>query len=178
MNSTVQHPSAPRPHRPRTRRSPLATAALLAAAAALTAGASACSAQSTPPAVQQPTAAAVPAGVESVSPQLAEARKAAATELKSVKGRGNAVGDIKLSAVDQATSHGHPAATVKITNHTAKAASYAIQVAFTDSSGKSVETTYTALSDLGPGQTATLLTFGTSTPQGSTTAKVAKAERH
>ncbi|WP_217698426.1 FxLYD domain-containing protein, partial [Streptacidiphilus griseoplanus] len=108
----------------------------------------------------------------------AAARAAASAALKTVKGRGNAVGDVQLSAVDEATAHGHPAATVKITNHTRTAASYAVQVDFADGAGKVVETAVTALDDLGPGQTATLLTFGSKASQTTTTPKVAKAERH
>ncbi|WP_377268467.1 hypothetical protein [Peterkaempfera sp. SMS 1(5)a] len=180
MNRNEQHPRSARPGRPRTRRPLTTTLALLLAAAGVAAGTTACSGDATPPPVVggQSAPAVAPTSVESVSPQLAAARAAASASLKSVKGRGNAVGDVQLSGVDEATAHGHPAATVKITNHTAQAASYAVQVDFADGAGTVVESAVTALDDLGPGQTATLLTFGSKATQAGTTAKVAKAERH
>ncbi|MGA5699216.1 hypothetical protein [Peterkaempfera bronchialis] len=172
MNSTDQH-TATRPAPPRPRRSATAIAALLLAAGLAT-GATACSGTDAPPAAPP---AVAPSGVESVSPQLAAARAEASATLKSVQGRGNAVKDVELSGVPEDTAHGHPAATVKITNHTDRSASYAVQVDFEDSSGKTVETTVTALRNLGPGQTATLLTFGEKPATAPTTPKIAKAQR-
>ncbi|MFJ6214417.1 hypothetical protein ACIQGZ_13940 [Streptomyces sp. NPDC092296] len=185
MNTTDQHPIA-RPVPLRQRRSARSTAGLLIAAAALVVGATACSgstgAAGAAPAAgdagaSAPAATATPESVESVSAEVAAARAAAAAELKTVQGQGNAVGDITLSGVPASTAHGHPAATVKISNHSGRTASYAVLVDFVDASGKTVESTVTALHDLGDGQTATLLTFGTKSSRTTTTPKVAKAQR-
>ncbi|AXI78234.1 hypothetical protein C7M71_013060 [Peterkaempfera bronchialis] len=66
---------------------------------------------------------------------------------------------------------------MRITNHSGSRASYAVRIDFTDSSGKTVESTVVGVRDLEPGRTATLLAFGSTATRTPTTPKVAQAQR-
>jgi hypothetical protein len=111
----------------------------------------------------------------SVSADLERSRAAAESRLKSVSGTGNAMGDVSVKGLPNATPPSRRAALVTVTNRTGKTASYAIQVDFTDSSGKTVDTSFVTAPDVAPGKSVMVTAFTRST---GTAPKLAKAERY
>jgi hypothetical protein len=111
----------------------------------------------------------------SVSADLERSRAAAENRLKNVSGSGNAVGEVSVKGLPNATPPSTRAALVTVTNRTSKTASYAVQVDFTDSSGKTVDTTFVNAPDVAPGKSATVVAFSKTT---GSAPKLAKAERY
>ncbi|WP_127355953.1 hypothetical protein [Actinacidiphila soli] len=111
----------------------------------------------------------------SVSAQVEKARTSAEKVLKSVSGSGNAIDDVSITGLPTATKAGKRLAVVTITNRTRQPASFAVQIDFIDSSGKTVESTVVSATDVPPGEKATPLASGTST---ASAPKIAKAQRY
>ncbi|MGW1891682.1 hypothetical protein ACWCP6_15720 [Streptomyces sp. NPDC002004] len=111
----------------------------------------------------------------SVSAQLERSRASAENRLKSVSGTGNAAGDVSVRGLPNATPPSTRAALVTITNRTQGPASYAVQVDFTDKSGKTVDTAFVTATDVAPGKPTVVLAFSHHT---DTSPKLAKAERY
>lgn len=122
--------------------------------------------------------AAASAFEASVSAQAARANAAAAARLKNVQGSGNAIADVVLTGKPRAETGGLTAVVVNITNRTGQQASYAVQVDFTDSSGKAVETRTIGVQDLDPGEKAQPLAISRKPSNLNLTPRVAKAQRY
>ena len=114
----------------------------------------------------------------SVSAEVERANKAAQNELKNVKAPGNATSDVTMKGKPRAQTGGLLAVVVTITNKTDKKASYAVQVDFLDSSGKTVETRYVGAENLAPGDKANPLAISRKPPQPVLTPKLVKAQRY
>lgn len=113
----------------------------------------------------------------SVSARIAEASASAAGVLKGASGRGNAVADVTLTGLPTANTNGTRAVVVTITNPTSRTASYAVQIDFVDSGGKTVDSAVVAADDVPPGGKATPVAFSRTSAQ-QTQPRVAKAERY
>ncbi|MEU6140371.1 FxLYD domain-containing protein [Streptomyces sp. NPDC047081] len=114
----------------------------------------------------------------SVSAEVERANKAAQSELKDVQGQGNAMSEVAMTGKPRAQTGGLLAVVVTITNKTDKKASYAVQVDFLDSSGKTVETRYVGAEDLEPGEKAQPLAISRKPPEPVLTPKLVKAQRY
>ncbi|GLW47320.1 hypothetical protein Stsp02_29820 [Streptomyces sp. NBRC 14336] len=114
----------------------------------------------------------------SVSAEVARANAAAQEQLEDVEGQGNAMADVSLRGKPRADTGGLLAVVVSITNRTDETASYAVQVDFSDSDGKVVETRYVGAEDLEPGERATPIAISRKPPEPPLTAKIAKAQRY
>jgi hypothetical protein len=114
----------------------------------------------------------------SVSAELERANKAAQTELATVDGPGNAMSEVTMSGKPRSGTGGLLAVVVTITNKTDKTASYAVQVDFLDSAGKTVETRYVGAEDLKPGDRAQPVAVSRKPTEPVLTPKVAKAQRY
>ncbi|MDH6213777.1 FxLYD domain-containing protein [Streptomyces pseudovenezuelae] len=114
----------------------------------------------------------------SVSAAVERANKAAQNELKDVKGQGNALSDVAMTGKARANTDGLLAVIVSITNRTDHKASYAVQVDFLDSAGKTVETRYVGAEDLAPGERAQPLAISRKPPEPVLTPKLVKAQRY
>ncbi|MFB7946787.1 hypothetical protein ACFC6L_17955 [Kitasatospora phosalacinea] len=95
----------------------------------------------------------------SVNAQLEATRAKAAEVLANVPDSGNASSDVTLTGVPNATSGDLTAAIVTVTNSTLDTRSYAIQVDFTDNSGKSVDSQVVGVENLAAGATANPVVF-------------------
>ncbi|MFJ4677685.1 MULTISPECIES: hypothetical protein [unclassified Kitasatospora] len=95
----------------------------------------------------------------SVNAQLAATRAKAAEVLAAVPDAGNAISDVTLTGVPNSTSGDLTAAMVTVTNSTTETRSYAIQVDFTDSTGKSVDSQAVGIENLAAGATANPMAF-------------------
>ncbi|RAJ46989.1 hypothetical protein K353_00190 [Kitasatospora sp. SolWspMP-SS2h] len=95
----------------------------------------------------------------SVNAQLAATRAKAAEVLAAVTDAGNAISDVTLTGVPNSTSGDLSAAMVTVTNSTTETRSYAIQVDFTDSTGKSVDSQAVGIENLAAGATANPMAF-------------------
>ncbi|WP_282204074.1 hypothetical protein [Kitasatospora fiedleri] len=95
----------------------------------------------------------------SVNAQLAATRAKAAEVLAAVPDAGNAISDVTLTGVPNSTSGNLSAAMVTVTNSTTETRSYAIQVDFTDSTGKSVDSQAVGIENLAAGATANPMVF-------------------
>ncbi|GLW69840.1 hypothetical protein Kpho02_21390 [Kitasatospora phosalacinea] len=95
----------------------------------------------------------------SVNAQLGAARARAAEVLANVPDSGNASSDVTLTGVPNATAGDLNAAIVTITNSTLDTRSYAVQVDFTDHSGKSVDSQAVGVENLAAGATANPVVF-------------------
>lgn len=122
--------------------------------------------------------AAASAFEASVSAEVERANKAAQTELAKVDGQGNAMSDVAMTGKPRSETGGLLAVVVTITNKTDKQASYAVQVDFLDSSGKTVETRYVGAEDLDPGEKAQPLAVSRKPQEPVLTPKLAKAQRY
>lgn len=114
----------------------------------------------------------------SVSAETERADKAARTELAQVDGQGNAMSEVTLTGKPRSTTGGLLAVVVTITNKTNRTASYAVQVDFLDSSGKTVETRYVGAEDLKPGEKVQPVAVSRKPAEPVLTPKVAKAQRY
>lgn len=114
----------------------------------------------------------------SVSAETARANQAAAAQLKKVSGGGNAKADVSLTGKPRAQTGGLLAVVVDITNRTDQEASYAVQVDFTDPSGKVVESRSVGAEDLAPGEKAQPLAISRKPAAPVLTPRVAKAHRY
>ncbi|MET7619219.1 hypothetical protein [Streptomyces sp. NPDC005408] len=122
--------------------------------------------------------AAASAFEASVSAEVARANQEAAAELKKVTGKGNATSDVTLVGKPRSETGGLLAVVVRITNRTDQQAAYAVQVDFTDSTGKVVESRVVGASDLAPGKGAQPLAISRKPPDLKLTATIAKAQRY
>ncbi|MFC8676089.1 FxLYD domain-containing protein [Streptomyces griseorubiginosus] len=114
----------------------------------------------------------------SVSAETERANEAARTELSKVDGQGNAMSEVTMTGKPRSTTGGLLAVVVTITNKTDRTASYAVQVDFLDSSGKTVETRYVGAEDLKPGEKAQPLAVSRKPAEPVLTPKLAKAQRY
>ena len=114
----------------------------------------------------------------SVSAETERANEAARTELAKVDGQGNAMSEVTMTGKPRSTTGGLLAVVVTITNKTDRTASYAVQVDFLDSSGKTVETRYVGAEDLKPGEKAQPLAVSRKPAEPVLTPKLAKAQRY
>ncbi|MBY8339278.1 FxLYD domain-containing protein [Streptomyces spinosirectus] len=114
----------------------------------------------------------------SVSAETKRADKAAENALKNVKGQGNAMSEVAMTGEPRSKTGGLLAVVVTITNKTAKKASYAVQVDFLDSSGKTVETRYVGAENLDPGEKARPIAISRKPPEPVLTPKLVKAQRY
>ncbi|MFF7047444.1 FxLYD domain-containing protein [Streptomyces griseorubiginosus] len=114
----------------------------------------------------------------SVSAETERAGKAARTELAKVDGQGNAMSEVTMTGKPRSTTGGLLAVVVTITNNTDRTASYAVQVDFLDSSGKTVETRYVGAEDLEPGKKAQPVAVSRKPAEPVLTPKLAKAQRY
>ncbi|MBV1940150.1 hypothetical protein KUF83_26825 [Streptomyces sp. BV286] len=122
--------------------------------------------------------AAASAFEASVSAEVSRANEAAENALKDVDGRGNAMSDVSMTGKPRSETGGLLVVLVNITNRTDDEASYAVQVDFTDSSGKTVETRYVGAEDLAPGEKAQPLAISRKPAEPALTPKLAKAQRY
>jgi hypothetical protein len=114
----------------------------------------------------------------SVSAETERANLAARTELAKVDGQGNAMSEVAMTGKPRSETGGLLAVVVTITNKTDKAASYAVQVDFLDSSDKVVETRYVGAEDLKPGEKAQPVAVSRKPADPVLTPKLAKAQRY
>ncbi|MFF3964457.1 FxLYD domain-containing protein [Streptomyces griseorubiginosus] len=114
----------------------------------------------------------------SVSAETERANEAARTELAKVDGQGNAMSEVTMTGKPRSTTGGLLAVVVTITNKTDRTASYAVQVDFLDSSGRTVETRYVGAEDLKPGEKAQPLAVSRKPAEPVLTPKLAKAQRY
>ncbi|MFC8360888.1 FxLYD domain-containing protein [Streptomyces griseorubiginosus] len=114
----------------------------------------------------------------SVSAETERANKAARAELAKVDGQGNAMSEVTMAGKPRSTTGGLLAVVVTITNRTDRTASYAVQVDFLDSSGKTVETRYVGAEDLKPGEKAQPVAVSRKPAEPALTPKLAKAQRY
>ncbi|MFG2606501.1 hypothetical protein ACGFT2_23545 [Streptomyces sp. NPDC048514] len=114
----------------------------------------------------------------SVSAESARRTAAAEKELKSVKGRGNAVSEVSMTGMPKAQTGGLLAVLVTITNKTDRKASYAVQVDFEDADHHVVETRYTGAENLEPGKKEQPVVFSHQPPDARLTPRLAKAQRY
>ncbi|MFI2611582.1 hypothetical protein [Kitasatospora sp. NPDC018619] len=111
-----------------------AAESLLASASAAAASASAASA-----AASASGAARASAFEASVSAQQAATREKAASVLSGVPDGGNAQGDVAITGINRQDTGGLHAVVVRVRNPGPAPASYAVQVDFTDTGGKTVD---------------------------------------
>ncbi|MFD5405495.1 FxLYD domain-containing protein [Streptomyces griseorubiginosus] len=114
----------------------------------------------------------------SVSAETERANKAAQAELAKVDGQGNAMSEVTMTGKPRSTTGGLLAVVVTITNRTDRTASYAVQVDFLDSSGKTVETRYVGAEDLAPGEKAQPVAVSREPAEPVLTPELAKAQRY
>ncbi|MCH0564173.1 MULTISPECIES: hypothetical protein [unclassified Streptomyces] len=112
----------------------------------------------------------------SVSADSERARTEARKELGEVQGQGNAVGDVSLTGLPLSATNNVRALLVTMTNRTDRTASFAVQVDFSDSDGKVVETVYVGARDVEAGQKAQRYAISSSPPEPRLTAGIAKAQ--
>ncbi|WP_394436044.1 hypothetical protein [Streptomyces sp. SGAir0957] len=114
----------------------------------------------------------------SVAADVERDRQEYTKQLDAVDGRGNAVDDVSLTGKPLAETDNVRALVVNITNKTDKTASFAVQVDFSDSDGKVVESKVVGAKDLKAGERAQPLAISSKPPQPHLTAKIAKAQRY
>lgn len=95
----------------------------------------------------------------SANAQLQATRAKAAEVLAAVPDAGNATADVTLTGVPNSVSGDLTAAIVTITNSTQETRSYAVQVDFTDNTGKSVDSQVVGVEQLAAGATANPVVF-------------------
>ncbi|MFI9328879.1 hypothetical protein ACIGZJ_15180 [Kitasatospora sp. NPDC052868] len=125
------------------------------------------------------SAAAAAASFEaSVSAQGVQARERAAAALGVLENGGNALGDVTITGLSRANTGGLHAVVVTITNSGLDTASYAVQVDFTDTSGKSVDSAVVGVENLPAGETAAPVAFSRKPPDQKLLPVVVKALRY
>ncbi|MEU1422488.1 hypothetical protein [Kitasatospora sp. NPDC005751] len=95
----------------------------------------------------------------SASAQGEQARQNAAAALGTLENGGNALGDVAITGVPRAQTGGLHAVVVTITNDGVNTASYAVQVDFTDTSGKTVDSSIVGAEHLAVGAQASPVAF-------------------
>ncbi|GGZ13190.1 hypothetical protein GCM10010300_66700 [Streptomyces olivaceoviridis] len=113
-----------------------------------------------------------------MSADTERARAEAQKQLAKVKGRGNATNDVSMTGVPLSQTHNVRALLVTMTNRTDKPASFAVQVDFSDSHGKVVETVVVGAQNVKPGQKAERYAISHKPPEPHLTAELAKAQRY
>ncbi|WP_351224602.1 hypothetical protein [Streptomyces sp. NPDC002133] len=169
-DSSGTTPVSPRPTPPHTASFTGSPPAALASAEA--------SARARASAAASSASAAASSLEASISAEVARANAAAAEALKDVQGGGNARSDVSLTGKPRAETAGLQVVVVTITNRTQQQASYAVQVDFTDSSGKVVESRIVGAEDLDPGEQAQPLAISRKPADMNLTPTVAKAQRY
>ncbi|MET8771365.1 hypothetical protein [Streptomyces sp. NPDC004658] len=114
----------------------------------------------------------------SVSAESERARAEAKKQLAKVRGRGNATNDVSMVGVPLSQTHNVRALLVTMTNRTDKPASFAVQVDFSDSHGKVVETVVVGAQNVKPGQKAERYAISHKPPEPHLTAELVKAQRY
>ncbi|MEV3859430.1 hypothetical protein AB0J38_34635 [Streptomyces sp. NPDC050095] len=114
----------------------------------------------------------------SVAADVERNRQEFTKELDGVDGQGNAMNDVSLTGKPLAETNNVRALVVNITNKTDQTASFAVQVDFSDSDGKVVESKVVGARDLKPGGRAQPLAISSHPPEPHLTAKIAKAQRY
>ncbi|WP_073817240.1 hypothetical protein [Kitasatospora sp. CB01950] len=89
-----------------------------------------------------------------------------------------AAGDVELTACAVDDELHWPAATVRITNHSATTSNYVVQIAFLDRSGRQVTEGVAAASTLAPAQDALEQAQGTADPNGPVSCRVVDIARY
>ncbi|WP_052509109.1 hypothetical protein [Kitasatospora griseola] len=87
-------------------------------------------------------------------------------------------GDVELTACGVDDQLHWPAATVRITNHSATTSNYVVQVAFLDRAGRQVTEGVAAASTLAPAQDALEQAQGTADPGGPVSCRVVDIARY
>lgn len=95
----------------------------------------------------------------SVSAQGVQARQKAAEVLGTLQNGGNALGAVTVTGVQRAQTGGLHAVVVTIVNTGLDTASYAVQVDFTDTSGKAVDSAVVGVEGLPAGDKAQPIAF-------------------
>ncbi|MFI7385515.1 hypothetical protein [Streptomyces sp. NPDC049813] len=114
----------------------------------------------------------------SVAADVERNRQEFTKQLAAADGRGNAVKDVSLTGKPLAETDNVRALVVTITNKTDATASFAVQVDFSDSDGKVVESKVVGAKDLKAGDKAQPLAISSKPPQPHLTAEIAKAQRY
>ncbi|MBV6701230.1 hypothetical protein [Kitasatospora aureofaciens] len=125
------------------------------ASASASASPSATGSPSAAPSAVESALAAAASFAASVSAQQAMVHDKAVSVLAQAPNGGNALGATTLTAVPLADSGGLPAAFVTIENNGIDTASYAVQVDFTDTSGKTVDSAVVGAENIPSGDQAT-----------------------
>ncbi|WP_157852618.1 hypothetical protein [Kitasatospora sp. NRRL B-11411] len=89
-----------------------------------------------------------------------------------------ALGDVEVTACRVDDELQWPAATVRITNHTATTSSYVVQIAFEDGAGRQVTEGVAAAGSLPPGQDTLEQAQGTADPHGPVSCRIADVVRY
>lgn len=113
----------------------------------------------------------------SVSAAAERNRQQAVKQLEGVQGRGNAVKDVSVTGQPVSKSEEFRIALVRVTNHTDKAAFYAVKVEFVDASGKVLDSVVLGLPDVPPGRTVSQLANSRKAAGVKTFPRTAQAER-
>ncbi|SES34388.1 hypothetical protein SAMN04487983_10444 [Streptomyces sp. yr375] len=172
---------------PRTKTVLLLTAAAICCAAALTG----CSDDNTPSSVSSAASkaasaaeslgGAATAAASSLASQASSAFASATAEaggkLDDIKGGVDVKGDVKLGAVGN-DSNGDTAVPVTVTNTADSKKSFAVQVDFTDSTGKRLDTSVVTVSGVAAGKTGKETARSNRTLSGTVKATVARALRY
>ncbi|MFG2697584.1 hypothetical protein ACIHEI_17705 [Kitasatospora sp. NPDC051984] len=87
-------------------------------------------------------------------------------------------GDVELTACAVDDELHWPAATVRITNHTATISNYVVQIAFLDNAGRQITEGVAAASSLAPAQDAVEQAQGTADPKGPVSCRVVDIARY
>jgi hypothetical protein len=114
----------------------------------------------------------------SVSAETEAAAAEAQKQLKHVRGRGNAMGEVSMTGLPRNRTGGVLAVLLHITNKTDRRASYAVEVDFKDAHGKVVERRYAGARNLDPGDRAEPIVFSREPPEPRLTPKLTKAQRY
>ncbi|MEV7780967.1 hypothetical protein [Kitasatospora sp. NPDC088351] len=114
----------------------------------------------------------------SVAAQGAQANAKAASVLSGVEDGGNALGAVTLTGLPRASTGGLHAVVVTIANTGTSAASFAVQVDFTDTSGKTVDSAIVGADDVPAGGKASPVAFSTQPADVTLLPVVVKAVRY
>ncbi|WP_329219293.1 hypothetical protein OG352_22555 [Streptomyces sp. NBC_01485] len=173
---------------PRTKSVLLLTAAAICCAAALTG----CSDDDNTPSSVSSAASKAASAAESLGKEATAAASSLASQASSaiasatadvggklddIKGGVDVKGDVKLGAVGN-DSNGNSAVPVTVSNTADSKKSFGVQVDFTDSAGKRVDTTVVTITNVSAGKTGKATARSTHTLSGKVTAKVARALRY
>lgn len=114
----------------------------------------------------------------SVSAQEAQTQAKAASVLADLPGGGNALDSVTLAPVPLSDSGGLPAVVATIENQGINAASYAVQVDFTDTAGRAVDSTVVGAEHVPVGEQAAPIAFSRTPAQQRLLPVVVKAVRY